>query len=104
MSLRPLRPEDADACVAVIRTLPDFFGYEPGVEQAAMDLRKQAGWVAEADGAVVGFATWAPRTEATAEITWMAVEGGRRRQGIGTAVLERLIGTSRSAASGSLWP
>ena len=91
MTVRRLRREDAEACDAILRTLPDFFGYEPGLAQAAEDVRSQEGWVAESAGRVVGFAVWTPRTEVTAEVTWMAVEAGARNSGIGTAIVERLV-------------
>jgi GNAT superfamily N-acetyltransferase len=74
-----------------MRSLPDFFGYEPGLEDCARAVRTQAGWVAEDQGGVVGFATWEKRTEATAEVTWMAVQRDRRQAGVGTAIIEALL-------------
>jgi GNAT superfamily N-acetyltransferase len=91
VEVRRLQPDDAGACITIMRGLPDFFGYEPGLEQAAKDLQTQDGWVVVVDGRLAGFATWTERTKATAEITWMAVESERRHQGIGTAIVERLV-------------
>jgi GNAT superfamily N-acetyltransferase len=91
VEVRPLQAADAEACMAIMRRLSDFFGYEPGLEQAAKDLRSQEGWVAVAHARPAGFATWTRRSDATAEITWMAVESERRHQGIGTAIVERLV-------------
>lgn len=90
LSLRPLTPDDAPACDAIMRSLPDFFGYEPGLAACAEAVRSQDGWVAD-DGQVAGFATWQPRTSDSVEITWMAVERGRRHAGIGTAIIERVV-------------
>jgi GNAT superfamily N-acetyltransferase len=89
--VRPLTLDDAAACDAIMRTLPDFFAYEPGLEQCARDVRSHYGWVAEDEGRVVGFAVWAPRIESTAEVTWMAVEASKRHKGIGTRIVEKLV-------------
>jgi GNAT superfamily N-acetyltransferase len=86
--VRPLRPPDAPACDAIMRTLPDFFGHEGGLADCAEAVRRQQGRVAEVEGRVAGFATWTSRTDATAEITWMAVERSLRHGGIGTAIVE----------------
>ncbi len=94
-TVRPLTPDDAQACDAIMRSLPDFFGYEPGLADCAEAVRSQDGWVAD-DGQVAGFATWQPRTSNSVEITWMAVERGRRHAGIGTAIIERVVADLRS--------
>ena len=73
-----------------MRGLPDYFGHEGGLAAYRDAVRSQAGWIAEDAGRVVGFATWEPRSAATAEVTWMAVERGRRHAGIGTAIIEAL--------------
>jgi GNAT superfamily N-acetyltransferase len=86
--VRPLDQADAPACDAVIRTLPDYFGHEGGLAACAEAVRTQRGWVAAEDGRALGFATWERRTDETAEVTWMAVERGRRHEGIGTAIIE----------------
>ena len=93
--VRPLTPDDAQACDAIMRSLPDFFGYEPGLAACAEAVRTQDGWVAD-NGQVAGFATWQPRTSDSAEITWMAVERDRRQAGVGTAIIERLVADART--------
>ena len=93
--VRLLAVADADACDAIVLGHPDFFGHEGGRADCARAVRSQAGWVAEDAGRVVGFATWAERTTATAEITWMAVARDRRHQGIGTAIVEALVADLR---------
>lgn len=87
---RPLTLADAAACDAVVRGLPEWFGHEGGRAECARAVREQRGVVAEDSGAVVGFATWARRTEAAAEITWAAVRRDRRHGGAGTAIVERI--------------
>ena len=96
ITIRPLAPSDADACDAIMRGLPDFFGHEGGLAAYAHAVRAQAGWVAEEAGRVVGFATWETRTPATAEVTWMAVERSRRHAGVGTAIVETLAADLRA--------
>jgi GNAT superfamily N-acetyltransferase len=89
--VRRLTVEDAEACDAIMRTLPDFFAYEPGLADCARAVRTQAGWVAEDDGEVIGFATWERRTDETAEVTWMAVRADRRHGGVGTEIIEAVV-------------
>ena len=91
ITIRPLAPADADACDAIVLSHPDFFGHAEGRVDCARAVRSQAGWVADDAGRVVGFATWAPRTPATAEVTWMAVHRSRCHEGVGTAIIEALI-------------
>ena len=95
-AVRPLRLEDADACDAIMRTLPDFFSYEPGLQDCANAVRTQHGLVAESAGAVIGFATWDRRTDEAAEVTWAAVHHGHRHSGAGTAIIEALCNDLRS--------
>ena len=90
IAIRPLAPEDAPACDTIMRGLPHFFSHEGGLAACREAVRSQAGYVAD-DGGVIGFATWEPRTPASAEITWMAVQEGQRHGGIGTAIIERLV-------------
>jgi GNAT superfamily N-acetyltransferase len=90
MEVRPLAAGDGPACDAIMRTLPDWFGYEPGLEECAQAVRNQAGLVAVEAGEILGFATWEQRTPDAAEITWAAVRRDRRNGGIGTAIIEAL--------------
>ena len=88
VKVRALSANDGPICDAIMRTLPDWFAYEPGLEECAEAVRTQQGYVAEEEGEVVGFATWASRTDDAAEITWAAVRRDRRNGGIGTAIIE----------------
>ena len=86
--VRRLTEKDAPACDAIIASLPYHFGSERGVEEYAQAVRQQAGFVATINGHVVGFLTFTNHWPESAEITWMAVEAGHRRRGIGRTLIE----------------
>jgi predicted N-acetyltransferase YhbS len=90
--IRPLEPADADACDAIILTLPYHFGNEAGRAECARAVRSQDGLVAVDGGEVVGFLTLARHDSRSAEITWMAVRADRRGHGIGRRLVERAAG------------
>jgi ribosomal protein S18 acetylase RimI-like enzyme len=90
MTIRPIARGDAEACDAIVASLPYHFGDEQGRRDCAAAVRSQTGLVAEDDGEVVGFLTFETRFEASAEITWLAVHAPRRRTGIGRRLLARL--------------
>ena len=85
--IRPLAPTDADACDAIVAGLPDWFGLEEGIREAALAVRTHEGFVAEEDGRVIGFITLVHPYPTTSEISWMAVQADRRRSGVGTDLL-----------------
>jgi rhodanese-related sulfurtransferase/GNAT superfamily N-acetyltransferase len=93
MPCRPLRPEDAPACDAIIAALPDWFGDEHGIRECAEAVRVQPGFVATADETVVGFLTVVRPRAHTAEISWMAVHPDHRGQGHGRALIDALVQT-----------
>jgi ribosomal protein S18 acetylase RimI-like enzyme len=86
---------DADACDAIIRGLPDWFGMEEGIRDCAQAVRSQEGFVAMQDDVVVGFLTFTTADD-MAEITWMGIGAERRRQGHGRALVDALIERLRS--------
>jgi GNAT superfamily N-acetyltransferase len=92
---RQLVVNDAEACDAIVATLPYHFGDEEGRRECAAVIRAQRGVVAEDGGEVVGFLTLEPRFDECLEVTWMAVRADRRRQGIGRALLDRVASDSR---------
>jgi ribosomal protein S18 acetylase RimI-like enzyme len=55
-------------------------------------VRRDPGLVAMEGSEVVGFLTYVDRFDEAAEITWMAVRSERRREGIGHALIDRLVG------------
>jgi GNAT superfamily N-acetyltransferase len=90
-TIRPLdHRDDADACDAIVASLPEWFGVEEGIREAAELVRTAPGLVAERDDEVVGFVTHAPRSSRAVEITWMAVHARHRGDGIGTALVGAL--------------
>lgn len=94
--IRPLSRNDADRCEAIIRGLPDWFGLEEGIAEARGCLESQDGFVAEEDGEVLGFLTYASDLPESAEITWMAVAADAHRRGIGRALTEALVARART--------
>jgi ribosomal protein S18 acetylase RimI-like enzyme len=92
--IRPLGAADAEQCDAVIRSLPDWFGNDQGIAEAAAAVRAQAGFVSEVDGVVTGFLTWKRHHPDTAEITWLAVHRDHRGGGTGTALVEELVSSA----------
>jgi ribosomal protein S18 acetylase RimI-like enzyme len=89
--IRPLTPADAEACDAVVLTLPYHFGNEGGRAECARAVRSQDGLVAVEEGEIVGFLTLERHDPRSAEITWMAVRADRRRHGVGRRLIERAI-------------
>jgi GNAT superfamily N-acetyltransferase len=91
VTIRPLEPErDAEACDAIVASLPEWFGIEEGIREAATLVRTTPGLVADLGGEVTGFATYAPRSSGAVEITWIAVHARHRGDGIGTSLLDAL--------------
>jgi ribosomal protein S18 acetylase RimI-like enzyme len=89
--IRPLTPADAEACDAVVLTLPYHFGNDAGRAECARAVRAQDGLVALEEAEVVGFLTLERHDPRSAEITWMAVRADRRRQGVGRRLIEQAI-------------
>jgi GNAT superfamily N-acetyltransferase len=89
-TVRSAVSSDADACVEVLRQLPDYFTPDTHADaRAAIGLHRA--WVAtDADG-VAGFIIVEQRSSRCAEITFAAVKPERRIQGIGTALVVRAL-------------
>ena len=89
--IRPLDPSrDAEACDAVVRGLPEWFGDATGLAECALAVRTHDGLVATDGRDVVGFLTSERRAPSAWEITWMAVRADRRGSGIGSALVGAL--------------
>ena len=99
VDVRPLGPEDAAACDAIVAGLPYHFGNEQGLRDYAAAVRRETGLVAVEDGEIVGFLTYVNRFDEAAEITWMAVQADRRRRGIGHALVDRLSAELEAAGT-----
>lgn len=74
-----------------MRSLPDWFGIEEGIAEARSYLESQEGLVAEEDGRILGFLTFASEFAESAEITWMAVVPDAHRRGVGRALIDVLV-------------
>jgi ribosomal protein S18 acetylase RimI-like enzyme len=81
---------DAEACDAIVASLPGWFGNEDGIRECRELVRTAPGLVCEVDRRVVGFLTYAARYATTVEITWIAVDADHRNAGIGSAILDEL--------------
>jgi GNAT superfamily N-acetyltransferase len=87
--------DDAQACDAVVATLPYHFGNDAGRRDCADAVRTQEGLVARIDDEVVGFLTFVEHSPESAEITWMAIHDAHRRRGIGRDLIEHTVRTVR---------
>jgi GNAT superfamily N-acetyltransferase len=90
VATRDLAPDDAEACDAIILSLPYHFGQEDGRRDCATAVREQAGLVAVEGEEVLGFLTFSRWFESSSEITWMAVRNDRRREGIGGRLVQEV--------------
>ncbi len=82
-----LRDVDAQDCVEVVRSLPEWFSYPGALDDVASACRTQEGFCARLDGRVVGFVAVRPCFEESLEITYLAVHAAFRRKGIGRALV-----------------
>lgn len=91
-AIRPARPDDAAACAAIIRELPDYF--TPDVpDKVATLVTTHPTWVAhDDDDRVLGLAVVELRPPGAAEILWLAVTPAHRNSGIGTLLVDRVFG------------
>ena len=92
--VRAARSDDLEACLQIVRALPDFFTEDvPAKVQG--DLGRHDGWVVVEAGKIVGFVVVDRRSPRAAEILWIAVEPARRGTGYGTPLLEHALGVLR---------
>jgi GNAT superfamily N-acetyltransferase len=99
LSARPCVPADIDAVVAIVRGLPEYFTADVP-DKVRSEAAAPGTWVLSEpdDDGMAGFAITKRMNGAAAEIRWMAVAPGRRRQGLGTALLGDVL--SRLSADG----
>jgi len=84
-----------DACLAIARELHGYFT-EQGMATMGRDLRAHLLYVAKASNEVVGFVTIQHKNNHIAEISWIAVKLEHQRQGIGSALVDRVANDLRS--------
>lgn len=90
ITVRTLQQSDIAACNTINRTLPDWFGIEEGLEEAACYLRDHHGFVAEDEGEIMGYLTYDVVLPESVEISWMAVAKSHHRRGTGRALIADL--------------
>ena len=92
-----LAPSHVEGCLDVIRSLPDWFGYDGAVEDVARALQTQQGFVALEGAVVAGFVAIEPAYDESLEITYLAVHAGHRRSGLGRALVHAVAQSRESA-------
>jgi ribosomal protein S18 acetylase RimI-like enzyme len=97
-----LGPEHREGCVAVVATLPAWFGYEGALADVGRAVGEQSGFVALDDGEVVGFVTTTEAYLETTEITYLAVRAADRRRGLGRALVAAVVEVARAAGVQSI--
>lgn len=95
MRVRPIEPEDVEAVLEIQAASPE------AAQWTAWDYERvargeMAGWVAEADGQVVGFLI-ARLVAMDLEILNVAVHPHQRRSRFGTGLLDKLLASPASA-------
>jgi len=96
--IKELRSNQDKVVRYVLRELPEYFGNENAVKQYGEDAKQPQSTTFAAvmeDGEKAGFATLVMNSESTAEIWVMAVLPEFHRQGIGSALLEKVHGECR---------
>jgi len=95
-AVRRLAAADMPAVGAIVRSLPDYFtsNVRGRVER---DAAAHDCWVITDSGTVAGFAVAARRPPGAAEILWIAVDQARRGRGLGTVLLDRVLGELAAA-------
>jgi ribosomal protein S18 acetylase RimI-like enzyme len=78
----------ANACVPLLRLLPDWFGLEAGILNYEREIGQLPTFLAKADGKECGFLSLKQHTPYAAEIFVMAVHPHVHRNGIGRALVE----------------
>ena len=88
--VRAARLDDVEACLQIVRALPDFFTEDVPVT-VRKDLERHDCWVIVEAGEIVGFVVVDRRASQAAEILWIAVKPDRRDAGYGTRLLNHVL-------------
>jgi ribosomal protein S18 acetylase RimI-like enzyme len=91
LTVRRSAARDTDQCLAIVRELPDYFT-EDVPAKVERDLGAHPGWVAVENERVIGFVVVDRRSRGAAEILWIAVADAKRGHGVGSALLDQLVG------------
>jgi ribosomal protein S18 acetylase RimI-like enzyme len=90
-----LEPAHSEGCLDVIRSLPEWFGYQGAVEAVATALASQRGFVALEGSVVAGFVAINPVFDESMEITYLAVHADHRRSGLGRLLVHAVAEFAR---------
>ena len=96
MLVRPALPSDADGCVGVLASLPEYF--TPSThDEVRHCIGDHMTLVADDGGEVVGFIVIERRHPRAAEITYAAVHPAQQIQGVGSLLLAAALDELRAA-------
>ena len=84
--------EQVNACAAILRSLPEWFGDPKAVSAYLDDLPTHDTYLAQRNTKVVGFAAVKRKGAHVAEIHVMGVGRKERRRGVGRALVSRIVG------------
>jgi GNAT superfamily N-acetyltransferase len=87
-TIRELRQEDQAEVLALIETIPQWFNNDARERAIPIDIQHHHGYVAEADGLIVGFITLFV-FEGRLIIGWLGVIATHHRLGVGGRLLQQ---------------
>jgi chloramphenicol 3-O phosphotransferase len=92
MNVRIGEASDISGCIAVLRSLPEYFTLSTHAEvHASMASASSVTFICELEGTVIAFVLAELRYPSAAEITYAAVLPEYRGKGVGTAILNTLL-------------
>lgn len=95
INIKPTCEADYQGILDVVASLPEWFAGDPVDRAIPIDIRFNDGFVAEHDGAVVGFVT-IHVGEGRLNIGWLGVHRKLQRQGIGSRLLRAVEQVART--------
>jgi len=90
LQIRAFREEDLPGCAAIFERLPQWFGIEASNRAYLAGLSELPAFIALRNGKLVGFTSLRIHNPKSAEIEVLAVDPDFHRQGIGSALIDRL--------------
>jgi ribosomal protein S18 acetylase RimI-like enzyme len=88
--IRGATSDDAEACVDIVRRLPEYFTPDTH-EDVRRGISSERAWVAIEGGVVTGFVLVVIRFPRAAEITFAAVTPDRQGTGLGTRLVQHAL-------------
>ena len=77
----------ANACLLILRSLPEWFGIPAAVAQYASEIDRLPTFLALISGQVIGFLSLKQHNSYSAEVYVMGIQPGAHRQGIGQTLM-----------------